>query len=461
MTRARGLAGFLVVLSTFAFVASASAMDLSQVWQLALTNDPTYQAARANYRAAAQKLPQARANLLPSISGSLTGAYQDNRATGNFDQVFQGTRSAWALNLTQPVFNWSAIQTFEQSKLQVASAEVQLQLAYQDLMLRVSEAYFRVLALQDELDALRAEQRSIEEQLAAAKRRFELGDATVTDALEAQARFDLTSANIIGLENELSNAEDELARIIGRQPPPQTLHPLPYNIALPSPQPNKLAAWSDQAEAANLNVVRAQIQTRIAKYDIEIAKSGHYPSVNLTASSTSNLVGNSQIQPFYDGRTIDNTVGLTLSVPIYAGGGVDANVVEKAELQQKSVYDLEAEKRRSLQLSRQFFNGVQAGLARIKGLEAAEKSSLSALQANLTGYEIGVRINLDVLDAQRQLFITKRDLAAARYNTLLTSLRLRANSGVLSEADLFAINALLKPPGSPGTGIMHDVKLRR
>lgn len=461
MTGVRRLAVLLISLGVLTFFANARAMDLTQTWQLALTNDPTYQAARANYRAAVQKMPQARANLLPEIEGSLTGAYLDNRATGTLGQVFEGSRSAWTLNLTQPIFNWSAIQTYEQSKLQVASAEIQLQLAYQDLMLRVSESYFRILALQDELDALKAEQRSIAEQLAAAKRRFELGDATVTDALEAQARFDLTSANIIGLENELSNAEDELARITGRQPVPQTLHPLPYNVDLPAPQPNKLNAWSDQARAANLNVVRAEIQTRIAKYDIEIAKSGHYPSVSLTASSTSNTVGNSQVRPFYDGRTIDNTVGLTLSVPIYSGGGVNANVVEKAELQQKSVYDLEAERRRSLQQSRQFFNGVQAGLARIKGLEAAEKSSLSALRANLTGYEIGVRINLDVLDAQRQLFITKRDLAAARYNTLLTSLRLRANSGVLSESDLFAINQLLRPPGSPGTGIMHDVKKLR
>lgn len=461
MTCARRLAVLLIALGLSAPWGSAIAMDLTQVWQLALNHDAAYQAARANYRAAVQKMPQARAGLLPSVSGSLTGVYQDNRATGDFSQVFQGTRSAWALNLTQPVFNWSAIQTYEQSKLQVASAEVQLQLAYQDLMLRVSESYFRILALQDELDALKAEQRSIAEQLSAAKRRFELGDATVTDALEAQARFDLTAANIIGLENELSNAEDELARIIGRQPMPQTLYPLPYSIPLPAPVPNKLGPWSDQARSANLNVVRAQIQTKITEYDIQIAKSGHYPTLNLTASSTSNLVGNSQVQPFYDGRTIDNSVGLTLSVPIYSGGGVSATVVEKAELQQKSVYDLEAERRRSLQLSRQYFNGVQAGLARIKGLEAAEKSSLSALKANLTGYEIGVRINLDVLDAQRQLFITKRDLAAARYNTLLTSLRLRANSGVLSEADLFAINQLLKPPGSPGTGIMHDVKKLR
>ena len=441
------------------FSQTASALDLAQAWQLALERDANYLAAGAQYRAAAQKEPQARAGLLPNVSGGLSGAYVDNRATGNLSAVNTGTKSAWILALTQPVFDWSAIQKFEQSKLVVAAAEIDLQKAYQDLMLRVSEAYFRVLELQDELDALNAEQRSIGEQLAAAKRRFELGDATITDSLEAQARFDLASANIIGVENDLRNAEDNLARIIGQQPSAQTMYALPYNVSLPSPQPDNLESWSDQARTANLDVVRARIQTRISQYDIQIAKSGHYPTVNFTASSTSNLLGDTQIQPFYDGRTIDNTLELTLSVPFYSGGRVSAEVVEKAELQQKSVYDLEAVKRRSLQQSREFFSGVKSGLARIKGLQAAEKSSLSALKANLTGYEIGVRINLDVLDAQRQLFITKRDLAAARYRTLITTLRLRANSGILSEANLMAINQLLKPPGSPGTGIMHDVKL--
>jgi len=440
---------------------TVSAMDLAQAWQLALNNDPTYQAARAQYRAMMQKIPQARAGLLPQVDGSLTGAYLDSRATGQLNQVYQGNRSAWSLGLTQPVFNWSAIQSFEQSKLVVARAEVDLQLAYQDLILRVSEAYFDILARKDTLEALKAEQRSIAEQLEASKRRFELGDATVTDALDAQARFDLVSANIIGVENELNNAEDALARIIGRPPEADQLFPLPYTINLPAPQPNRLADWSDQAKTASLDVVRSRIDTRIADYEIQIAKSGHYPTVNLSASSTSNTVGNSQVRPFFDGRTIDNSVALTLSVPIYSGGGINARVVEKAELQQKSVYDLEAVRRRALQLSRQYFSGVQSGLARIKGLEAAEKSSLSALKANMTGYNIGVRINLDVLDAQQQLFVIKRDLANARYFTLVTSMRLRANSGVLSETDLIAINGLLKAPGSPGTGVMHDLKMPR
>lgn len=439
----------------------ASALDLAQAWQLGLNHDAVYAAARSQYRATMQKLPQARAGLMPQVDGTLTGAYVDSRATGPLNQVYNSGRSAWTLTLTQPVFNWSAIQTYEQSKLVVASAEVQLQLAYQELLLRVSQAYFDTLTSQDTLETLRAEQQSVKEQLSASRQRFELGEATVTDALEAQARYDLVSANIIAAENDLRNAEDQLARIIGRQPSPGGLFALPYNVNIPAPVPNKLSDWSEQASSANLEVVRARIQTRISDHDIEIAKSGHYPTLNLSASSTSNTLGNSQVRPFYNGRTIDNTIALTLSVPIYSGGRVSANVVEKAELQQKSVYDLEAVRRRSVQLSREYFNGVQAGLARIKGLQAAEKSSLSSLQANLTGYQVGVRINLDVLNAQQQLFVTKRDLARARYQAVMSGLRLRANSGVLSESDLLTINQMLRAPGSPGTGVMHDLTLPR
>jgi len=437
----------------------AHALDLAQAWQLALGYDATYAAARAQYRAALQKIPQARAGLLPQVDGTLTGAYIDSRATGQLNQVYNSSRSAWTLTLAQPIFDWSAIQTYEKSKLTVASAEIQLQNAYQDLLLRVCQAYFDVLTAQDTLAALRAEQQSVQEQLAAAKQRYGLGEATVTDALEAQARYDLISANIIAAENDLQNAEYELTKLIGRQASPGSLFPLPYTASLPAPKPNKLDAWSNQAANANLEVLIAKIQTKISEYDVQIAKAGHYPTVSLTASSTSNTVGNSQVRPFYDGRTIDNTIGLTLSVPIYSGGRVSATVVEKTELQQKSVFDLEAAKRFSIQKAREYFNGVQSGLARVKGLQAAEKSGLQSLQANVTGYQIGVRISLDVLNAQQQLFTTKRDLARARYQTLMAALRLKAVSGLLTEADLMAINSLLRPPGSPGTGIMHDLKL--
>lgn len=437
------------------------ALDLAQAWKLALERDATYASARAQQRASQQKMPQARAGLLPKLEGSVTGTFQDSRATGSLDQVYNHQRAVWTLTLTQPLFNWASIQSYEQSKLIVTNSDVQLQLAYQDLLLRVSQAYFDVLIAQDTLTALKAEQRSVREQLKAARQRFELGEATVTDALEAQARDDLIGASILAAENDLTNAENELARMIGQYPDPGTLYELPYTVTLPGPKPAKLQDWTDQAASANLNVIQARLQSRIAEHDIQIAKAGHYPTVSLSAQATSNSAGNSAVRPIYGGRTIDNSVGLTLTIPLYEGGRINANVVEKAELQQKSVYDLEGQRRLAIQKARQYYNGVQTDLARIKGLQAAEKSGLSALRANLAGYQIGVRINLDVLNAQQQLFVTKRDLSKARYQALMNGLRLRANSGVLSEADLAGINSLLKAPGTPGTGIMHGINLPR
>ncbi len=452
---------FAALLFTLAMALTArtsEAIDLAQSWQLALMHDPLYAAARANYRAMMEKMPQARSGLLPQVVGSAAVGYLDSRANTGLGQVYQNSSSAWALALTQPIFNWSAWQTYEQSKLVVASAEIQLQLAYQDLVLRVGQAYFDVLAAQDALTALEAEQRAIDEQLASAKRRFDMGKATVTDTYESQSRYDLASANIISAKNTVQNTKDILARILGR--PTDNLFVLPYSVLLPSPVPNQLQKWSDQSQTASLEIVRAQLQTRIAEADVEIAKGGSYPTVNAFVSTSSNTLGNMAVQPYYNGRTVDNIVGVMVNVPFYTGGMVSSRISEKSELQQKSIFDLEAAKRQVLQQSQQYFNGVTAGLARIKGLEASEKSSRASLQANRTGYEVGVRINLDVLNAQQQLYSTMRELALARYNTVITGLRLKANSGMLSEADLLAINPLLREPGTPGTSIM-DLNQKR
>lgn len=453
--RSGGRIAAICLALSLAFTAKTSAaIDLAQSWQLALMHDPVYAAARANYRAMMEKMPQARSALLPQVAASAAGGYLDSRANTAFGQVYQNSNGAWALTLSQPIFNWSAWQTYEQSKLVVASAEIQLQIAYQDLVLRVGQAYFDVLAAQDTLAALEAEQRAIGEQLASATRRFEMGKATITDTYESQSRYDLVTANIIGAQNVVQNAKDILARILGQ--PTDQLSVLPYSVALPAPVPNQLQKWSEQAQAANLELIRAQLQTRIAEADVEIAKGGNYPTVSVFASSSSNTLGNMAVQPYYNGRTVDNVVGVMVSVPIYSGGAVTSRVAEKSELQQKSTFDLEAAKRQALQQSQQYFNGVTSGLARIKGLEASEKSSRSSLQANRTGYEVGVRINLDVLNAQQQLYATMRELTLARYNTVIVGLRLRANSGVLSEADLLAINPLLREPGTPGTGILDS-----
>ncbi|MBV7484458.1 TolC family outer membrane protein [Bordetella sp. BOR01] len=441
--RAGSLAGTLVLALAACLGAPAQAAeDLLQVWRLALAKDPLYAAARASYRASIEQLPQARADLLPAVNAEVGGAYEETRATRNIStRRRDGTRGTWDLILTQPLYDWSRWQRYEQAKLGVADAELQLQQAYQDLLLRVSDAYFNVLAAQDTLTATEGEKAAVGAQLEAAKRNFELGNSTITDTYEAQARYDLVVAQELLQQNALDVLRDQLAQIIGQ--PSGALAELPGSVPLPPPQPARQNDWSTQAEAASLTVARAQLQTQIAQRDIQVARSGHYPTLSLRASSGNAIGANRDVA---GSRAVDSSVGLVLSVPIYSGGGVSSQVTEKVQLEQKARNDYEAARRQAVQLARQYYTGVVAGLARIAALEAGEKSSRAAVQANQTGYEIGVRINLDVLNAQQQLYATQRDLAQARYRTLLDGLRLKATGGILSEADLEAVNRLLRLP---------------
>lgn len=435
----------ILVLAAGMASAAHAAQDLLQIWRAALASDPVYAAARANYRAAIEQLPQARADLLPAVNAEIIGGYDETRATRNISsRARDGSRAGWGLVLTQPLYDGSRWQRYEQARLGVADAELQLQQAYQDLLLRVADAYFNVLAAQDTLAATEGEKAAVAAQLEAAKRNFELGNATITDTYEAQARYDLIVAQELLQQNTLAVLRDELAKIIGQQP--GALAELPAGVRLPPPQPARMADWSTQAESASLAVARAQLQTQIAQREIQVARSGHYPTLSLRATSGS---AEGQHREAAGGRAIDSSIGLVLSVPIYSGGGVSSQVTEKVQLQQKAREDYEAARRQAVQEARQYYTGVVSGLARIGALEAGENSSRAAVQANQTGYEIGVRINLDVLNAQQQLYATQRDLAQARYRTLLDGLRLKAVGGILAEADLEAINRMLRLP-APG-----------
>lgn len=432
-----------ILLSCGAASEGARAQDLMQIWRQALSSDPVYASARAAYRAGLEQLPQARAGLLPAISAEVGGAYESTHSTRGFT-AYDGTRGTWALVLSQPLFDWSRWQRYEQSQLQVADAELLLQQSFQDLLLRVANAYFNVLAAQDTLSATEAEKAAVSEQLAAAQRNFELGNSTIADTHEARARYDLIVAQELEQQNALEVRRDELAQIIGEQP--GALAELPSGIALPGPQPARMEEWSSQAESSGIEVLRAQLQTRIASHDIQIARSGHYPSVNLRASSGSASDARMREGSSAPGRPIDNSIGVVVSIPLYSGGGVSSQVTERVQLEQKARQDYLASRRQAVQSARRYYSGVTSGLARIRALEAGERSSRDAVQANRIGYEVGVRINQDVLDAQQQLYATQRDLAQARYGTLLDGLRLKAASGILSESDLDAVNRLLRLP---------------
>ncbi|GAA4343392.1 TolC family outer membrane protein [Pigmentiphaga soli] len=424
-----------VLLGTCLF-SPALALDLQQAYHAALANDATFASARAAYAAGLEKLPQARAGLLPAVSlaGNVANASTTRLPGARY------TNESYTLQLVQPLFRWDNWQAYEQSKLQVAASEAQLEQGRQDLILRVAQAYFDLLAAQDDLAFLGAQKSAISEQLESARRNYEIGTATITDTYEAQARYDLAEAQSIQAQADLEVRISALQQIIGI--PAANLAELPPSVAIPGPQPAVAETWADRARDSNLSVAQASLASEIAARDIEIAKSGHYPTVDLVANvgRTRGLVGQNIVNDFYTTRS----AGVQVAVPIFSGFGTSSRVSEAVALSEKSRSDLEATRRAAVQSAREAFQGVHAGLARVRALEAAQVSSQSALEANKTGYEVGVRINIDVLNAQQQLYSTDRDLARARYDTLLSGLRLKAAAGILSEGDVQGLNRLLR-----------------
>ncbi|KAA0218507.1 MAG: channel protein TolC [Lautropia sp.] len=421
--------------------APSFALDLMQAWRAALASDAQLASARSQLEATRERVPQARAGLLPAVNA--TAAVMPQSVDPGVGPSRDFTARTYAIQLSYPLLRLQNVESFEQSRLQVAAGEAQYAQATQDLALRLSQAYFDVLAAQDNLDTLRAQMRAISEQLAAAKRNFEVGTATITDQQEAQARYDLASAQEIAARNDLEVRRAALAQLIGQ--PVGELDVLRPGLALEGPQPAREADWVRDARDNNLAVQQQRIAGEIARREIDRQRYGHYPTVDVVGSlqRAENAAYN-----FVGMRTDSAVLGLQLSIPIYAGGGIEARVREATASHARSQSDLEHARRQAEQGARQAYLGLNSGLAQVNALEAAERSSRLALESNLLGYQVGVRINIDVLNAQQQLYSTQRDLARARYDALLNGLRLKATAGALGEADVAQVNALLVPPAS-------------
>jgi outer membrane protein len=445
-----------VLLSGIALNAQAS--DLVEVYRQALINDAQYASARAALAAGQERAPQGRALLMPTLaiggsntrntneflpstsSSSQTGLIDSSPAAGvNTSQSqISATRNINSYNLTlsQPLFRWANWQQYEQGKLAVASAEALFAQAQQDLIGRVGQAYFDVLSAQDNLGVTQAQKVATTEQLASAKRNFEVGTQTITDTHEAQAAFDLVVAQEFGALSDLENRRAVLQTIVGPTLDPATLAPLRTGVMMSRLAPEQVAPWVASAEQQNYGVIGAQLALELAKRDIERSRAGHYPTLDLVANA-----GRTDTSNF--GRTNNNAIGVQWSVPLFNGFAVTSRVRESISLEERARNDLESARRNATLSARQAFLGVNSGLAQVRALEAAEVSSKSALESNQLGYQVGVRINIDVLNAQRQLFTTQKDLARARYDTIMSGLRLKASAGTLSEADLMPVNALL------------------
>jgi outer membrane protein len=419
----------------------AQAQSLLDLYEAARGHDAAYQSARATFEAAQHRAEQARAGLLPtaSLTSTRSETQLDTRTTSSTQRGF-GTGSA-SLTVTQPLYRPANTAAYEQGKRQADAAQAQLTTASQDLIIRVSQAYFDVLSAQDTLAFVRAQKAAVSEQLASARRNFEVGTATITDTREAQARFDLVLAQEIAAENDLRVRKLALDTVTGRSEAKPL--PLAAPLALPAPEPSDVNTWVQQAEAVSPSIQQARLGLDVAKLETEKAKAGHLPTVDLSASHgySRNLAGTSVTST--DSRVSSSQLGVTLTVPLFAGFATQNRIRETLSLEDKARADLDNARRTVAQATRTAFLGLVSGAGQVRALEAAEASSQSALDANRLGYQVGVRINIDVLNAQSQLFQTKRDLAVARYNVLLGHLKLRQANGSLKPEDVAPINGLL------------------
>lgn len=430
---------------------SANAADLLSVYREALAYDAQFAAARAAVEAGREKLPQGRAGLLPTIGVSANTQWNDVdyhlRTTPPLNVPFKYNNNGWTVTLSQPLFRWQNWVSYNQSELQVMQAEAQFVASQQDLISRVAQAYFDVLLAQETLATTQAQKAAIAEQLESAKRNFEVGTATITDTDEAQSRHDLAVAQEIAAQNDLMVKRHVLATIVGAEHP--SLKGLRANVQIARPQPDAMDKWVESAEAGNPAVAAAKAGAEIADLEVGKQRAGHYPTLDLVATrgrssqtSALSMANPGTVLPGSDANA--TTVGVQLAIPIFAGGGVVSRQREAEALRDKARSDFENARRGAALQARQAYLGVTSGLSQVKAYEAALVSSQSALESNKLGYEVGVRINIDVLNAQSQVYDTRQKLAKARFDTLIAQLRLKAAAGALGEDDLAAINALLE-----------------
>jgi outer membrane protein len=419
------------------------AQSLQDLYEAARGYDAAYMSAKAQAEANVYLSQEAKANILPTVnltanqqSGQINVIDTNSSALANRNYVNSGA----TLSASQPLYRPSNLASYEQGKRQADVAREQLLVAEQDLIVRTSTAYFDVLGAQDTLTFVQAQKVAVGEQLASAKRNFEVGTATITDTREAQARYDLVIAQEIAADNDLRVKRLALDQLVGKaqvQPKPLTTTQLPDLL------PNDVNAWITQAVNDHPQIRQLRISLEVAELEVAKAEAGHKPTVDLTASYAYQDASNGTVANNITSKTTTGVVGVSMTLPLFAGFFTQNRIKETLSLKEKARNDLEAAIRTVSQGVRSAFFGVSSGLGQVKALEAAESSSQLALDANKLGYQVGVRINIDVLNSQSQLFQTKRDLAKARYDVLVGGLKLRQANGTLKAEDIAPVNALL------------------
>ena len=436
----KNIVRFLLVL---VWVPIVPAMDLLEVYDLAVVNDPTFLEAAANRESAQESRPQAIANLLPVLSA--VGTSQDTRLH-NKKVTFQTgpradkTQSFWThsitVDLTQPIFNVDFWVQFSQSENQIAQADAEYGAVGQDLIERTTSAYLDVLLAKDTLDFSVSEKRAFARQLEQAKQRFEVGLIAITDVYEIQAGYDTSAADVIKAENDLDDRKEELREIIGDNP--VDLAGLGTDLPLLNPDPEDIDVWTQLAKAHNFNIIARQNQAEFTKKTIERQRSGHYPTLDIVGS-----YGYQDDNSSFGLRGDTGRIGLELNVPLFEGGGVNSRTRQAFSDFQAAQQQLEKERRSVIRQVKNGYRGVISTIGQVKARAATVRSSKSSLEATKAGYDVGTRTSVDVVAEQRNLFRSKRDHAQTRYDYVKNWLRLKAAVSDLSRNDLERFNRLL------------------
>jgi outer membrane protein len=450
--------------------APTQSMDLVRLYQEAAFNDPVLNSARFNYAANKEFYWQGLSTLLPQVSANPAATRFFQHGEGN-SRVYD--QRSYTVTLTQPIFNAAALEVFRQGDLVTKVSDLQFLQAQQDLVIRVSQAYFDVLTAQDNVELFQNKKGLIKQQLQAAQSKFEVGSATIVDTNDAQARFDLANAQEIAAQAELVVRRGVLEQIIGR--PVASLKPLAKDATIAGvvidprvqskvskdnvsatananginpnlPPGQTLDDWVKQAEAANYGVLASQLNVNIAQSTYRSALAANVPTVNFVGTTGFNAANGSQtnFNPSTTQNIFNNTIGLQMNIPIFSGGFNNSVIRQNAALLDKAKADYDGLRRAAAQNTRQAFTGFYGGLATVKAFEAAEKSGATALASSQLGFDVGNLINLDVLITLDALFTTRATLYKARYDTILNALKLKAQAAALTDQDLLAVNALLK-----------------
>ena len=455
-----------VLLFSFILIDSGNAASLLDVYEQALVNDPRIKEAFANKEAIIEAKPQARSFILPQLSGS--ASFSDNDSDGqstfqqkiinpingeevvitnNTDFLQESETLQWDVTLRQAIFDYGSWMNLRKANKTVAQAEIDYLAAEQDLIIRVANAYFNVLAAEDTLEAEQAARQAIEKQLDQAQKRFDVGLIAITDVQEAQAAYDQSIANEITSKRNLATAKESLRAITDSYP--GQLNKPDNNLPLIMPNPQSESDWVETSLEQNLSYLSAQVGVEIAKSEIKVQRSGHLPTIGIQASKRDidtdsfRSDSGSEFTPA-DNENINEGVGVQLNLPLYSGGQVTSRVRQAVARHRASKEKLERVARETTRIARDSYLGVISGIATVKALQQSVKSSATALQATEAGYEVGTRTTVDVLDARRRLYSSQKNLAISKYDYLKNILQLKQAAGTLTQSDLEQINNWLK-----------------